>query len=394
MQWRGIMINGAMRKGACFVQDHASLDATLFKQGIALIDAKQPRFFYYRKKISRKQQAIFFDHLSILLNAGIQLPDAVTLAAHDNTLYCQEVAHTVAHHVRRGVSLVHAFDAYTSLFDPIVRQLMYLGHTSETVAASCAAAATYLKDREQFFQELRAALILPCITTLFVISLTIGIFTCIVPYFATLLTSLHHQLPPLSRTVLTISNFMHSNFGLSFIGAFLLSCLLGYRLLSRVDRCKTWFDYGIMYVPYIGTIIKHYLTGYACTGLALLLDHGISLSTALDTLAQSADNRKLKNDIKNMHHLITTGISFDSACAISSFFHDQHTQTFARIGHESGTMPHALSKAGLFHLTQAQRSLRTITMVIQPLLLIFLGLIVAMIIIGLYEPILTLTAAF
>ncbi len=389
--WQGVDLYGRTHTGATFAHSVSELDARLFTQKIALMHAWQRapwRFALSWVDLSRKID--FFQHLAQLLQAGILLPEALGIMGDQQSHgVFQETIYAIAQQVREGHSLSHALQ-HTRYFDSLMSNMVAVGQESGSLALALQALADYLQAQDAFYKRIRAALLLPMITFGFFLCVLGVILFAIIPQFATIFSSLGTETPAATRTLLAISA------GASgwHMGALLLSILLGALLVHRASKTKSgraFFDALWLKTPFMGRIIRQRSSAHFLHALSLLLGGGVPLVPALTIAKGVVRNSVLAQHLEQLVTEVAAGSPFSEALVITQEpLFGPEVISLATVGQETGRLSFFLARAARLLQDQVHRSITFVATIIQPLLIIILGLLIALLIISVYMPVLNL----
>ncbi len=390
-KWRGVDITGTIRSGKLAARSLKHLDTLLFKRGISLLTGSPAYLFWFSRSISLPVKISWLRQLTVLVESGILLPDALTIVADQLTHpVLQDTAHTVAESVRRGVPFYNAMRQHKKIVDPIVIQLVQVGQESGNLIEALQAAVLYLEMENNFYTKLRSALLMPFIASVFLLSVALVIFGVIVPRFVDIFASLQQNVPPLTQFMMRTSLFIRSWGFFLVVITIIIVCLLIKKYFTTTTGKKIR-DRLLLTLPFIGTIIKQQLVAYALQSLALFEKSGVSLVGALQIVAQSTDNSIFQKQLDYLVIEIAGGSSLSEAMRNipQSFFTDEII-AMVHIGQESGNISTLLEKAADIYHEKVSRQLYLFSIFLQPFLIIMLGLFVSMLIFSVYVPMINL----
>lgn len=393
-RWRGVDIVGDYKKGKMYARSPERLDAQLLVREIALLNCHPVSWRWRYRPVSHDLKIELFKQLATLIDGGVALPQALLIVAEQlHHPGMQEIIHELADVVDHGNSFSVALHKYAHVFDPITIQLAKAGEESSSLPQAMEQIADRLEMRQEFSRAVRAAVLLPALTLGFFALITLFLFTFVVPQFAELFASMNQELPRSTQVMLAISHFMRSWYALIFAGAVALGGYALY-LFGASPRGKEIKDRLIFRVPILGAILRTRFIAYFLASLALLLERGLQLVPALHTVAQSMDNEVLKNYVHAIEREVNNGRSLSMALQdVSPHWFPLELNALVHVGENSGTLELLLKKASIRYRDQVKRQLARISSIIQPLLMIILGLLVLLLIFAIYLPIIHLSHA-
>ncbi len=386
-QWRGVDIIGSSKNGKTFARSVEHLDALLFKRQIALISSKQQRQRIVHLPINLAQKAAFFRQLSVLVSAGILLPDALTIVSEQiDNRELQEIVHTMSLAVQEGFSLSSALAQYPNLFDAVTVQLVQAGEDAGNLPQALNALCEHLQTAHEFYARLRAALLLPLLTVLFFVFIALVIFVAVIPRFQDLFTSLRAPVPSFTKFLLRVSVFIRSwRFPVLLAG---ITVCVGAAWAMR-KQYSQWWAAVVLRLPFVGPIYRNRFIAYLFESTSLLLAGGVRLVPALSIVKSSLRNSALQEYVTLIEQEVLSGHSLsDAVQAHCDELCSPDVIAMIQVGEQSGRLPFMLASAAQVYHEQVRKDLSYITMLAQPVLMIILGLLVTALIFSIYIPIL------
>lgn len=393
-RWQGIDVTGSDKKGVLFATSIDHLDRLLIKREIALLRARQIKR-WIKKPITLSDRAKAFSQLATLIDAGILLPDALDIVANQvDHVELQEIMHIIAKQVMEGSSFSAVLTDYPAVANHLIIQLIKAGEESGQLAQVLDAVCTHLHMMQDFYRRIRAALLLPAITLLFFGSIFLLIFIVIIPRFIALFTAMGTAIPPLTYYLIKISDFIRSWYMVLFITVILLISSILWRF-TRQTAGRKILDIMLLRLPYIGRIMQYRFLAYSMQALSILLAGGIPLLQALTIVGTGNQNYCFKQQVRLLAMDIETGSSLSDAMARhTAGIFSQDIVAMVEVAEASGRLPLLLDRVAQVYDTRVAERLAWLTLLIQPLIMLILGLLVAILILAVYGPILSLSSAF
>lgn len=386
--WRGVDIKGRMQKGKLFARSEKELDSLLLTREIALLRHKIAHTRFARS-ITQEIKIHFFRQLASLMRAGLLVHDALlVLSPQISNPRFQHIIATIADHVMQGKQLSEQLKQYPTLFDTVTIEMIQVGQESGTLAVSADIVADHLQSKHQLNKQLRAGALMPGITFLFFFMVLFVIFVAVIPIFADLFASTGKHLPKMTQVMLSISSFLRSIYALVAIGIAIVF-FLGIKWFAHHN--KKIVDGFILQLPFFGRLTRKKSLVYFTQSLSLLLKGGMQLVPALAVAQKTVNNSILRDSLVQIEHDVTAGSSLSDACARQQEWFGQETVAMVSVGQESGQLGEMLHKVAFLHEERVKEALLFVTKVIQPLLMVFLGLLVTALLFSVYVPIFTLS---
>jgi len=389
-KWVGVDITGATKRGKKAAQTHQDLSAQLIRQGVALLYAKSTYAPSFLWPITAKTKSNLFKQKAKLLKAGILLPHVLEVVAQQvNNPMIYDIFLDIKHDIQHGISFDKALEKHSELCDPIIVIMLAAGHESGNLITAMENVALYFHNQYIFNKNLRTALAMPLLTLLFFVGISGFIFVCIIPRFADMLSSLQQELPALTRSMISISEFISSYAMIYLIAIMAITIFCAYRYVITAQGKKRWGSM-LNHIPFLGTIIWQHHMCQVLQALSLLITSGVPLVAALKIVSESVDNEEIATQLKSLHHDVASGQLLSYAMGAASLFLPEII-ALIHVGEESGTLGHSLEAAALVYNDKVEESLRRFVFFLQPCVIIVLGLLVVTLIFAVYSPIMQLS---
>lgn len=388
-RWKGVDLEGGICSGKFFARSVPDLELQLLKREVALIDYKEVKpIWTLRSPVTAPVIISCMQQLSVLLASGVQIIEALTII-HDQIEHTrfQQILQGVIADISEGNTLDHALSNYTTVFSPMVIEMVRVGYKSGNLSQSLHQISMYLEVVEHFGKQVKSTLFVPGITLAFFIVISLVIFIGIIPQFESMFLSVHKQLPYITKILVNISNYMRS---ISFVIVLGISILLvgilkayaltisGRRLIDRI----------VLVIPIVNTIIIYSSIVYFLRALTMLLRGGIHMVPALEIAQEAVNNVIIKEQLGAITQDVSSGIPLSKALNSQEnklFGHD--IIALVRVGQESGDLIPMIEQACSIYRDKVQRQLSFITKTLHPAMMIFLGVLITGLIFAVYLPI-------
>ena len=352
----------------------------------ALGSFKLPR----RSRISTREFLVFNQGLATLLKAGMPLVQSLDILRQrvDNPLL-KTVLDDVYDRVRAGSSLSEAFESHGTLFPGVYTASLLAGEKSGSLEGVIRRYVTYVKVISGVKRKTISALVYPAI--LLVLScVVVGIIMLrVVPEFGAFYNQFGRDLPLSTRIIVSISNFA---------GTYFLVMLLG--VVAAVAAFVTWlkqganrrrFDKWTLSIPMLGPIAQMFATSQAARTLATLLGGGIPLVNAIDVSARSIGNQYMAQQLTTAARQVREGRALAAAMMQSGAFPDVAVK-MVEVGESTGALQEMLNSLSEFYDEEIETSLTRFITIVEPTLLVIMGIIIAALLLSLYMPLFNLSS--
>ena len=332
--------------------------------------------------------AIWTRQLAGLVTAGLPLERALTALADEAEDDKQRnLVAALRAEVNAGSSFARALGQHPREFSSIYQAVVGAGEQSGNLAAVLERLADDLEERLALKSKLIAAVLYPAIVTLVAIVIVMFLVGYVVPQVASVFAGTKRALPFLTVAMLAISGVVR-DYGFYvaialFIGA---ACA---RIALRRDSFREKFDASVLTMPLVGRLVRDYNAARFVGTLAMLSSSGVPILKAVQAAAETLANRAMRADAFDALVLVREGAPLASALAQKKRFPGL-VSMFARLGEQTGQLPVMLQRAAVQLSNEVQRRAMTLATLLEPLLIVGMGLVVMLIVLAVLLPIIQL----
>ena len=343
-----------------------------------------------RRKAKLEQFLIFNQQFLTLIRAGLPILGSVEMLAKNqkNTSFAAQLK-DVAARVKTGESLSAAFEAQAG-FPVMYTTTLLAGERSGNLQEVLERYVNFQRVSLTFRKKMVASLIYPCLLLFLVSGLLVFMFTVVIPQFAELYDQMGSRLPALTLGLLAFGKWMQHNIAwmalVAAVGGFLF-----YRF-SVTERGRDFIDGFRIGLPIFGKIWLKYQVALFSRTLSTLLTGGLPLVPALETAARSISSLRTSRAVTGSIVTVREGKSLAESLTGTAVFPDLATEMI-QVGEQTGALPQMLNSVAEFFEEDVATALAAALSLVEPLILIFMGAVVAFILISLYLPIFSLGSA-
>jgi general secretion pathway protein F len=350
--------------------------------------AAPTRFKFTRRVFNATGLAVWTRQLAGLVGSSLPLERA--LAALSDEAEDERQRELVAHlrsEVNAGSPFARALATAPREFDEVYRAVVAAGEQSGALGTVLERLADDLEERQELRGKLVGAALYPAIVSLIAIVIVIFLVTYVVPQVASVFASSKRALPFLTTAMLAISAFLRSWGWLILVGLAATAALLTTALRNEAFRER--FDAAWLNLPLIGRLARGYNAARFAGTLAMLASAGVPILKALQAASETLSNRAMRADAMDALVQVREGAPLASALAGKKRFPGLLAM-FARLGEQTGRLPHMLDRAARQLGAEVQRRAMQLATVLEPLLIVVMGLVVMMIVLAVLLPIIQL----
>jgi len=344
-----------------------------------------------RSKIATREFLVFNQELATLLKAGMPLVQSLEILRRrvTNPVF-KSVLNDVHDRVRAGSSLSESFEAHGSMFPGVYTASLMAGEKSGNLEEVIRRYVTYVKVVESVRRKTISALIYPAV--LLALSLVVvGILVLrVVPQFSGYYEQFGKELPLSTRVIVAVSAYATAYFGIMVIVILGVSAAV-WLWLKRPGQ-RELVDRWILSVPLLGGVARKFSTSQAARTLATLLGGGIPLVNAIDVSARSIKNRYLARELHKASQQVREGRALSAAMSDSGAFPDVSLK-MVEVGEQTGALQEMLNSLADFYDEEIETNLDRFVTLVEPILLIIMGIVIAGLLLALYMPLFNLSNA-
>jgi len=394
--WEGKDKSGKVVKGEMVSKSADLVKAQLRRQGItpnAGKIKKQKALKGGKGKIEAGDIAIFARQLTTMMGSGVPLVQAFEIVAGglDNKAMAQ-VVNRIKIDVEGGASMTNALRAHPEHFDDLFCNLVDAGEQSGTLDKLLNEVATYKEKTEALRKKIKKAMTYPIAVLIIAFIVTAILLIYVVPQFETLFAGVGSDLPAFTRMVVNASEFMQKWWLLFFAAIF--GFVMGLKtLLKKSAKARDKRDALILKLPVVGPILHQAATAKFARTLATMSAAGVPLVEAMDSVAGAAGNAVYRDAVLSMKDEASTGQRLTAAMRDQELFSNMAVQMVS-IGEESGAIDEMLTKVADYYEEEVDTSVDSLTALMEPMIMAFLGIVVGGLVVAMYLPIFKMGDAF
>ena len=389
--WHGLNRKGLKISGELQGETANEIKAELRKQGVSVTRTKKkPKsLFSFGDKVQPMDIAIVSRQIATMLNAGVPLVQSLELIAKSNEKPSLRTLMTsIANEVATGTPLSQTLRSYPRMFDSLYCDLVEAGEQSGALDTIYDRIATYKEKSEALKSKIKKAMFYPIavLTVAFVVTLLLLLF--VIPQFQDIFAGFGAELPPFTLFVLGISDFVQA-YWYMIIGGAIVAVLLFKRAHRGSEKIRNNTDKFVLKIPIINTILDKAAVARFARTLSTTSAAGIPLVDALVSAAGASGNFVYRSAVHAMRNEVMAGMQINVAMKTTNAFPDMVSQ-MVMIGEESGDLDGMLSKVADIYEQQVDDAVDGLTSLLEPMIMVVLGVIVGGLIVAMYLPIFAL----
>ena len=344
-----------------------------------------------RSSISTREFLVFNQEMATLLKAGMPLVQSLDILRRrvTNPVF-KSVLNDVFDRVRAGSSLSESFEAHGKMFPGVYTASLLAGEKSGNLEQVIRRYVAYVKVVESVRRKTISALIYPAVLLALSLIVVSILMLRVVPQFSGYYEQFGSELPLSTRVIVAFSNYATTYFGI-FVVAVTATAVAIWLWLKRPGN-RELVDRWILRIPLLGGVARKFSTSQASRTLATLLGGGIPLVNAIDVSARSIKNRYMARELQRASQQVREGRALAAALGDSGEFPDVALK-MVEVGEQTGALQEMLNSLADFYDEEIETNLDRFVTLVEPILLIIMGIIIAGLLLALYMPLFNLSNA-
>jgi general secretion pathway protein F len=394
-RYEAVDAGGATRKGVVNADSARAARSDLRTQGLTPLnveaiaaqvdEAGVARSRGFGERLSQVELALFTRQLASLLEAGLPLEQAFTaLLDQAERAYLRDLVASIRSEVMGGASFSAALSRHPRDFAEIYRALVASGEQIGQLSRVLSRLADYIERRNALVQKVRLAFTYPAIVTVVAFAIVIFLLTYVVPQIVSVFANTKQKLPFLTIMMLGVSNFVRA-YGIVMGLALVAAWFAWRRALQNPDLKRRWHTW-LLTAPVYGKFERSLNTARFASTLAITTGSGVPILRALDTSRDTLSNVAMRELVEEATASVREGVSLARALAAQKLFPPMLVHMI-RAGEITGELPAMLERAANSQQADLERRTLTIAGLLEPVLILAMGLVVLLIVLAVLMPI-------
>jgi type IV pilus assembly protein PilC len=326
----------------------------------------------------------FTRQFATMIGAGLPMVQCLEILSQQmESAELRRVIGEVKEGVQAGTTLAEALSRHKKVFDNLFVNMVDAGEIGGALDVILSRLATYREKADALARKVKGAMIYPAVVMTVALGVTFVMLTYIVPVFAKMFSGLGAELPGPTQFILSLSAFLRGNILTGLVLLVLL--IVAYKLYSKTDRGQLNIDKAKLKIPLIGDLIRKSSIAKFSRTLSTLISSGVPILDALNITARASGNRVVHDAIKKSVLSIAEGETITQPLKQCGVFPPMVTQMIS-VGEKTGGLDDMLSKIADFYDEEVDAAVAALTSVIEPVIIVFMGIVIGGILIAMYLP--------
>ena len=374
--------------------DQISLKAYLKRDGYTLLKAqmikeKKPNtFFSVSSKVKITEVVIFLRQFAVMINASISISDSLnTLKMQNFTKTFQKVLMEIHEDVLSGKLLSDAFAKHPKVFPSFFCEMVAIGEVSGSLDKVLTSMADYYENDQKIRKKAKSAMVYPIILLLLVVVVVFFLALVILPQFKDMFEQFGGNIPAFTRVILKFSTFLKENVWLII---FMIMIIIGLLyIFFKTKYGKKTLDWLKLNLPIIKNVTLSTMCSRFVKAFIILLESGMNITDAMENLTPILNNQVFEEKFKFAIEEVKRGKRIAKSIEDTNIFPKLLTEMI-KVGEKSGNLEDILRSTSMFFDAQVESSISRATAALEPVMILLLGGIVAVVLLSVYLPMIDL----
>ena len=344
-----------------------------------------------KNRIPLSNIVFFTRQLATMFSAGLTLERAIqSLGAEEKHRKFKKILNTVSDNIRKGLNLSESLSRHPGVFNTLFVAMVKAGEVSGNLNEILEQLSSYLENLDDTRRKVKSAMNYPIFMILFLIGMLMVMLLVIIPKFSQVYSQLGAGLPAATRQMIDFSTWFGNNVG--FLGFTTFTVVSIIWLISKTQRGGYALDSFILKIPVFGTLTEQSILNKFCKTFGILIGAGVPVLETTALLRKVVDNKVYERAIDNASDLIRDGYNISTALRRTEVFPSILLQ-LASTGEDTGELDDLLDRAADYYQKQVDALVERMTTLIEPLLILLVGAVIALMVVLTYLPVFHLGSA-
>jgi type IV pilus assembly protein PilC len=391
--YKGINRMGTKVVGEREAESKAALQAILRRENINVSKLSEKGVEFnipsFGSGVDEKELAIFTRQFSVMIDAGLPLVQCLEiLAGQQENKTFQKILNNTRASVEGGATLSASMKQHEKVFDPLYYNMVEAGETGGILDTILQRLAQYIEKNVKLKRAVKSAMIYPVAVLSIAAGVIVLLLWKVVPIFTTLFNGLGADLPLPTRIVIAMSNFVGSVYGLLIL-VFIVGGIVAVKFWYATPTGRMALDQVMLKLPVVGIVLRKIAVARFTRTLGTLISSGVPILEGLDITARTSGNAVIERAITQTRKAVEAGRSLVEPLKETEVFPGMVTQMIG-VGEQTGAMDAMLSKIADFYEDEVDAAVKDMLTAIEPIMIVFLGVVVGGVVISMYLPLFSL----
>jgi len=394
--WEGVTKKDEIKKGEIEAVDEITARGLLRRQGFKSVEVKvKPKDLleylpFLKQKIKEKNVVVFCRIFSTMINAGLPLIQCLDLLSQqEQNKTFSKIIKSIKEDIEGGTSLTNALRKYPKIFDDLFVNLIAAGEAGGILDVILERLSNYMEKAMKLKSRVKGAMTYPAAVLVISMAVVALLLLKVIPVFQKMFEGMGGQLPGLTQSLITASQFMQ-NYWWLIVGIFIVIYIAFIRFY-RTEKGRWVVDSVILKAPVFGDLLKKVAVAKFSRTLSTMMSSGVPILEGLSIVSKTSGNVVIENALMKTRQSIAEGRSIAEPLQETGIFPPMVVQMIS-VGEATGALDSMLAKIANFYDDEVDVAVDAMTALLEPVMMVFLGTVVGGMIIAMYLPIFKLAS--
>ena len=396
-QWVGKNRKNEVQKGEIDAVSEEAVKAQLARQQITPTKVKKKpkdlfeNVTFLQPKVKQRDVILFARQFSTMIDAGLPIIQCLDI------LYSQQANATfkkmlkeIKESVEGGATLAEALKKFPKQFDSLFVNMIAAGEAGGILDSILRRLAAYMEKAAKLKAQVKGAMTYPIVTLLIAVLVLGVILVFVIPVFEEMFADFGGELPAATKFVVAMSDMVKSKIVYIVIGLILF--IIAFKKFYGTEKGREFVDKTLLKIPVFGELLRKVAVAKFTRTMGTMLSSGVAILEALDIVAKTAGNKTVEKAVYNVRKGISEGRTMADPLAQSGVFPSMVCQMIS-VGESTGALDAMLGKIADFYDEEVDQAVENLTALIEPFMLVFLGVTIGGLVIAMYLPIFKMAGA-
>ena len=346
---------------------------------------------FMQPQVKQADIIIFCRQFSTMIDAGLPIIQCLDIlyAQHENKTF-KKMLKEIKSNVESGQTFAEALKKYPKYFDDLFINMISAGEAGGILDTILRRLSAYMEKAAKLKAQIKGAMVYPIVTMLIATVVVGVILVFVIPVFEEMFEGMGGSLPGPTQFVVAVSRFTKGNIHWIILG--IIVFIFAFRRFYRTTRGRTIVDDLVLRLPVFGPIIRKAAVAKFTRTMGTMLGSGVAILDSLEIVAKTAGNKTIENAVFETRSAIAEGRTMADPLSESGVFPSMVCQMIA-VGESTGALDAMLTKIADFYDEEVDQAVENMTTLIEPFMLVFLGVIIGGLVVSMYLPIFKMAAA-
>ena len=395
--WQGKNVRGEKKKGEMESSSEEMVRSSLRRMKIEPSKIKQKpkdlfaNVAFLQPKVKQHDIILFARQFSTMIDAGLPIIQCLDIlyAQQENATF-KKMLKSIKESVEGGATLAESLKKYPNQFDDLFVNMVAAGEAGGILDTILRRLSVYMEKAAKLKSQVKGAMTYPVVTLIIAAIVLAVILVFVIPVFQEMFADFGSELPAFTQLVINISNFAKKNIIWIVIGLFLF--IFAFKKVYGTEKGREMVDEMVLKLPVFGVLIRKVAVATFTRTMSTMLSSGVAILEALDIVAKTAGNKTIEKAVYSVRSDIAEGRTMADPLQESGVFPSMVCQMIA-VGESTGALDSMLEKIAVFYDDEVDQAVENLTALIEPFMLVFLGVTIGGLVIAMYLPIFKMAGA-